>query len=170
MGTYKLFIHTALYFLEIIMATSLIRWLIEGNISSTTTLEFLKETVFAFTLYQLLLLVVFKLKDSIETDALNTIKSVIDKFQVYAEFKMKIPVTLLNEMREKYIDNRKVVLNTKYREILNNLILLTDKYNRDDMSIESFRFILKQESLRLDLGIKITGYYWINSVLLRILK
>lgn len=54
-------------------------------------LEALRNDVFYYTLYQLLLLITFKLNDAAETDALTAIKSIIDKFQVFAEFHRKIP-------------------------------------------------------------------------------
>lgn len=129
-----------------------------------------KEYVFAYTLYQLILLSVFKLKDSIEIDALTAMKYHTDKFQTYVEFSNKIPKEEIELINIKLAQNQKMTLNTKHREYLRNLIQIAKNYNNDLIEKNELRLRLKQESINLDLILKQYGYHWMNSILLRVIK
>lgn len=170
MNTRKLFIHTLVYFTEIIMMTSLIRWLVEGDLRTSNMPELLKEVVFAYTAYQLLLLMTFKLKDSVNVDGLSAVKNQFDRLQIYAEFKMKVPEDVIIEIKERLIDNAANTLN-KYQRVLLNLFLeQTQRYNKEEITSEVYRFMLKQESRAIDAEIKTLGYHWMNCIALRLLK
>ncbi|MEK4509481.1 hypothetical protein [Paenibacillus sp. FSL K6-2524] len=167
----KLTRHVLLYFFEMFLVTTLIVWGINGVISfKVGLLEILRQYVFAYTLYQLILLTIFKIKGSLEVDALTSIKNEVDRFQVFAEFKKQIPNERLVKIRDLLIENKKTVFNNKHRTFLENLLDLVDRYNDKIITNDEFRFILKQESRELEFTTKVVNFYWMNSIFLRLLK
>lgn len=168
----KLWIHTILYCLEIVLATSLINSIFinfELFIPPSNYLEALRNYVFYYTLYQLLLMVTFKLYDAAETDALTALKSVIDKFQVFAEFDREIPQVDLAQLQET-IYSSKITFAKRHRDQLIELLEYLENYNNELISKNDIRGFLKVQSLNIDLKIKTIGYSWMNSILLRIFK
>ncbi|MEC0211367.1 hypothetical protein P4H70_20720 [Paenibacillus ehimensis] len=162
--------HVIIYFIEILFFTSLIRYIIEGKIGISVLIQDAREYVFAFTLYQLILIGVFKIKDSIEIDALNALKNQYDKYQLYAEFKQPIPQSSIDELRAKLINNPKVILKNKYRTQLENLAHYCEMYNENKVDPNLFRLHLKQEARECDSLQKIYAFHWMNSLFLRGLK
>lgn len=132
-------------------------------------LESLRNYVFYYTLYQIILMVTFKLYDAAETDALTAIKSTLDKFQVFAEFHKKFPQVDLIRLQET-IDSSKITFSKKHRQELDELILYLQNYNEGLISKDDIRAYLKIKSINIDLQIKTISYSWMNSILLRISK
>lgn len=167
----KLFTHVLIYFFEIsIVTTSLVYLFADLDYARSNVLSIIKEYVFSYTVYQLLLISVFKLYDSLHIDALSAMRKQIDRIQLYAEYNKKVPEDLLIKIKSEYIDNRKTVLNTGQRNFLLNVMELTKRYNTDVITKDEFRFIMKQESLALDHSQKVYNFHWMNSILLRMFK
>lgn len=168
----KLCIHTILYCLEIILVTCFINSIFinfELFNPPSNYLEALRNYVFYYTLYQLLLMVTFKLYDAAETDALTAIKSAIDKFQVFAEFDRKISKVDLAQLQET-IYSSKITFAKRHRDQLIELLEYLENYNNELISKEDIRGYLKIQSLNIDLKIKTISYSWMNSILLRVIK
>lgn len=168
----KLFLHTALYLFEIILVTFIfnevfIKYALINPPSNY--FEALRNYMFYFSVYQLLLIVTFKLFDSAKIDALNAIKKFVDQSQVLAEFKEKVPEDQINKFHY-MLNSKKVTMNRKLREYGNKILNLILIYNNEEIASDKFRCKLKLESLEIDLMIKEFGYSWINSILLRIFK
>ena len=164
--------HVLIYLIEIISVTTFLNFLIEkyGILdSSGSRLDILRNYVFTYTVYQLVLLVTFKLKDSLDIDAYTSIKNEIDRCQLWAEFDEKIPIEYIHEING-ILDKPGVVYNRKQREYLFNLVRMFQKYNNDKIGAKEFRLYLKQESLQVDYAIKIKSFGWMNSLLLRAIK
>lgn len=159
--------HVLLYSVEILIVTKVIIYFIGSN--SDQLLLTLKDYVFAFTLYQLLLLVTFKLKDSLDVDAYSLIKAFLDRLQLYAEFDKKIPDDAINVSRFE-ANNTANVFTKKQRKEIISIVDLAEKYNKKSITREEFRFTLKESSILLEKDLKIYGFGWMNSVLLRIFK
>ncbi|WDM23498.1 hypothetical protein [Paenibacillus polymyxa] len=168
---HKLFKHLGIYFIEIIFATSLIVWLIEGTIINKRDFsEILRQYVFAYTLYQIILVAAFKFKDSTEIDALTSIKDIVDKFQLYAEFDMKIPEFEIKKIQLALVNNPKVSMKNNHRELVRDIVTNTVSYNESELNKDTFRFSMKQTSREIDTLLKIYSFHWMNSVLLRFSK
>lgn len=168
----KLCIHTIMYCFEIVLVTYLINIAcinLKLFIPPNNYLESLRNYVFYYTLYQLLLMVSFKLYDVAETDALTAIKSTIDKFQVFAEFHRKIPQIDLMHLQET-TNSAKITFSKKHRKELYELIQYLQSYNDDLISKDDIRAYLKIKSINIDLQLKTISYSWMNSILLRIFK
>ncbi|AMQ05233.1 hypothetical protein MKY15_11730 [Sporosarcina sp. FSL K6-1540] len=168
----KMVLHITLYLFEIILVTYLMNiTFLELDLFNPPSnyFEALRNYMFFFSIYQLVLIVTFKLLDSTEVDALNTIKKHIDQSQVFAEFNKEIPDNHKESLLY-LIKSKKVTLNNKYRNFSRRILDLIDGYNKGDLPKDEFRCILKLESLELDLHVKTLGYGWSNSVLLRISK
>ncbi|UAL53504.1 hypothetical protein [Metabacillus dongyingensis] len=164
--------HILLYLIEILTVTTIITWLLSGSETTggdSTLLAVFRNFVFSYTLYQLVLLVTFKLMDSIDTDALTITKNINDKIQLYAEFKKKFPEEDIVKAKA-YIHDSGVSFNNKQREYLLNLLNMVQLYNKNEISQEDFRLHLKIQSVELDTQLKMYGYGWMNSVLLRFIK
>ncbi|UKS27355.1 hypothetical protein LOZ80_39000 [Paenibacillus sp. HWE-109] len=167
--------HLFLYFLEMVIATTTttIRTFLEGSgalLYNSVLINILKDYVFAYTLYQLVLIAAFKLKDSIEIDALTSLKNESDRFQIYAEFKNKIPQAAIDKMKNYLTENPKVMLKNEHRVLFEHLTIAARSYNSDDILPEEFRMRMKQFSREMDHQIKVLGFTWMNSILLRIMK
>jgi hypothetical protein len=102
-------------------------------------LESLRNYVFYFTLYQILLMITFKLY---ETDALSAIKSTIDKFHVFVEFNRKFPQEDLIQLQET-IDSTNITFSKKHRQELKELIQYLQCYNVELISKDDIRAYLK---------------------------
>ena len=168
----KLCIHTTIYCFEIMLVTYLMNIAcINFELFSPPSnyLESLRNYVFYYTLYQIILMVTFKLYDAAETDALTAIKSTLDKFQVFAEFHKKFPQVDLIRLQET-IDSSKITFSKKHRQELDELILYLQNYNEGLISKDDIRAYLKIKSINIDLQIKTISYSWMNSILLRISK
>lgn len=168
----KLCIHSIIYCFEIVLVTYLMNIAcINFELFSPPSnyLESLRNYVFYYTLYQLLLMVTFKLYDAAETDALTAIKSTIDKFQVFAEFQRKIPQLDLISLQETKVST-KITFSKKHRQELEELIHNLQSYNANLVSKDDIRAYLKIQSLNIDLELKTISYNWMNSFLLRIFK
>jgi hypothetical protein len=166
----QIFTHILLYLFEITIVTSLINYLIMGYQSNTDTpLNILRNHIFAYTLYQLLLFVFFKLKDSTEADSLATIKNLADMYQVYAEFDKPIPDEDIDKSKKEF-NSPRVTLSNKHRDIINYVNLLAENYNSDKLDTKEFRMQLKQISRDADFQAKMFNLSWMNSLLLRMFK
>lgn len=159
--------HILLYLIEILTVTKIIIYFIGTN--SETLLSIFRDYIFAYTIYQLLLLVTFKLKDSLDIDAFTSIKTLIDRLQLYGEFNEKIPTALISTIKEEGQKSGNV-FNKKQRNELTQIASLAEQYNSGKISREKFRFILKEKSLQVDIELKIYSYGWMNSILLRMFK
>ncbi|OMD81169.1 MULTISPECIES: hypothetical protein [Paenibacillus] len=164
-------IHIVVYFIEIVLFTSLIIWIIEGlNFNNRSFIDIIKQYVFAYTLYQLIIIAIFKFKDSVEIDALTSIKSLIDKFQIYAEFNIEIPESNIEDVRVKLLENDKVTMKNEHKVLVGEIIKQVEKYKKGDIGRDYFRFIMKQESREVETKLKIFSFHWMNSIFLRVLK
>ncbi|MGH1144281.1 hypothetical protein [Bacillus pseudomycoides] len=164
--------HVLLYLIEIITATTIITYFIEKFEAISTNLSLLavlRNYVFSYTIYQLFLLITFKLKDSLDVDAYTAIKNLIDKYQIFAEFDKKIPDEDLKEVNEK-VNNSRMVFNKEQRIYTQKILTMVEAYNSGKIDVKDFRFALKQESREIDIQTKIISYGWMNSILLRIFK
>ena len=159
--------HILVYIIEVLFVTKLITNFIGTN--NDTLLNVFKDYVFAYTLYQLFLLVTFKLKDSLDIDAFTAIKTIIDRIQLYGEYDKKVPEELIKSITEDGQAHGNV-FNENQRNELMKIGQLAGFYNKGKISKEEFRFILKDNSLRLDKELKIYSYGWMNSILLRLFK
>ena len=159
--------HILLYLFEIVSVTTLLTWLITDNTSSFLIL--LRNYVFSYTLYQLILLVTFKLIDSLNTDAWTSIKKLNDQAQVFAEFKRKFPEDKYNESR-KIVTDTKISFNAEQRLYLQSLLDMIHAFNNEEIDIETYRCYLKLQSIELDNELKMLNYGWMNSILLRLFK
>ncbi|WP_231398823.1 hypothetical protein [Bacillus sp. 95MFCvi2.1] len=158
--------------IEIITATTIITYFIEKFEAISTNLSLLavlRNYVFSYTIYQLFLLITFKLKDSLDVDAYTAIKNLIDKYQIFAEFDKKIPDEDLKEVNEK-VNNSRMVFNKEQRIYTQKILTMVEAYNSGKIDVKDFRFALKQESREIDIQTKIISYGWMNSILLRMLK
>lgn len=164
--------HVLLYLIEIITVTTIFNYYMgkyEGVSNNSSLINTLKNYVFGYTVYQLILLVTFKLKDSLDIDAYTSMKNEIDRCQLWAEFKKKVPDEYIEKTSG--IVNRKDVVYTKeQRDVLNEKLGMARLYNKEEISVEDFRLYLKQQSMQMDLSAKIIGFGWMNSVLLRWFK
>lgn len=121
-----------MYFIEIVLFTSLIIWIIEGlNFNNRSFIDIIKQYVFAYTLYQLIIIAIFKFKDSVEIDALTSIKSLIDKFQIYAEFNIEIPESNIEDVRVKLLENDKVTMKNEHKVLVGEIIKQVEKYKKE---------------------------------------
>ncbi|MGD6876144.1 hypothetical protein [Bacillus sp. OG2] len=164
--------HVLLYLIEILTVTTIFNYFIgryEGTVNNATLLNTLKNYVFGYTVYQLFLLVTFKLKDSLDIDSFNSIKGEIDRMQLFAEFKRELPYNYIEGLSEK-VNSTALVYNEEQRSHFNKIIDMARLYDKGDATAEEFRFYLKYQSLQLDLSTKIISYGWMNSVLLRWFK
>lgn len=164
--------HSLLYLLEILIVTSFIVnflfqkvdfFIFEGFLQ----LEILRDYVFAYTLYQLFLLMTFKLKDSIDVDANTAVKIMVDKLQLYGEFDKDVPSDVLDGYNEAI---KTVFFNEDQQKLTETIHHLASGYNDKTISKEDYRMALKSISLDLDMSIKISSYGWMQSILLRIFK
>ncbi|MDF9763725.1 hypothetical protein OKW24_005636 [Peribacillus simplex] len=161
--------HTILYLFEILVVTFLInKWFLDIG-EDLSSIDTLKNYVFAYTIYQLFLLITFKLKDSLDIDAYTSLKYLIDMYQLYGEFNEKIPENLIAKVKDGANDLG-IVYNAKVLKEVKTLENLARDYNSDKISTEMFRFYLKQRSINIDLGTKTVSYAWMNSVLIRWVK
>lgn len=168
----KLFLHTALYLFEIILVTFIFNEVFIKYALITPPsnyFEALRNYMFYFSVYQLLLIVTFKLFDSAKIDTLNAIKKFVDQSQVLAEFKEKVPENQIDKFRY-MLNSKQVTMDRKLRAYGDNILNLILMYNNQKIAIDKFRCALKLESLEIDLMVKEFGYSWINSILLRIFK
>jgi hypothetical protein len=162
--------HVLLYLLEITIVTSSINYFIEGYQTDTDTpMNILRNHLFAYTIYQLLLFVFFKLKDSTEIDSLATVKNLSDMYQIYAEFNKPIPPEII-EKYQNSLSSNKVTMSKKHREYIDYINILADSYNRSILDGSELRMELKQISRNADFETKILNYSWMNSILLRSFK
>lgn len=169
----KLCVHIFIYCFEIMSVCYLMNLAcinFELFSSPSNYLEALRNYVFYYTLYQLILTVTFKLYDAAETDALTAIKSTLDKLQVFFEFKKKS--LILQEIQEiqENIDSTEITFSNKHRLILQELIQNLQSYNSGLILEEDIRLYLKSQSLKIDLQLKAISFSWMNSILLRIGK
>lgn len=161
--------HTVLYLFEILVVTFLINKWVLGVGEDLSSIDTLKNYVFAYTVYQLFLLITFKLKDSLDIDAYTSLKYLIDMYQLYGEFDEKVPENLIAKVKDGANDLG-IVYNAKARKEVKRLEELVQDYNSDKISTKMFRFYLKQRSIHIDLEAKIASYAWMNSVLIRWVK
>ena len=164
--------HVLLYMIEIISVTTFLNFIIKKyeivSIDSSL-LNTLKNYVFAYTVYQLLLLVTFKLKDSLNGDAYTSMKNEIDRCQIWAEFGKKIPDEYIEKFG-KIISTPGVAYNKKQRDYFNKILRVIEKYNSNEIIVTDFRCYLKQQSIQFDYEIKLINFSWMNSILLRFTK
>lgn len=161
--------HTVLYLFEILVVTFLINKWFLGVGEDLSSIDTLKNYVFAYTVYQLFLLITFKLKDSLDIDAYTSLKYLIDMYQLYGEFDEKVPENLIAKVKDGANDLG-IVYNAKARKEVKRLEELVQDYNSDKISTKMFRFYLKQRSIHIDLEAKTASYAWMNSVLIRWVK
>lgn len=169
--TLELATNSLLYLLEILIVTSIIVSFLFHTASffavgDLLQLVVLRDYVFAYTLYQLLLLITFKLKDSIDIDANNALKNMVDKLQLFGEFDRDIPSDVLDGYNGAI---KTVFFNEDQHKLIETINHLASEYNKT-ISKEEYRMALKSISLDLDMSIKISSYGWMQSILLRILK
>jgi len=164
----KLTRHIIIYFIEMIIVTTMIVFIF-GDIdySKSSLLAILKEYVFAFTFYQLVLISVFKLKDSLILDGLTFVKNVADQLQLFAEFNKKVPESVMQDIQK---TQEKAVMKEEHRKCIMNLITLAENYNNDTIDREHFRLKMKQSASDVDFRMKLYSFHWMNSALLRIGK
>lgn len=164
--------HVLLYLIEIITVTTIFNFYMEkyeGVSNNSTLLNTLKNYVFGYTVYQLILLVTFKLKDSLDIDAYTSIKNEIDRCQLWAEFKKDVPSEYI-EMMSDIVNKKGLVYTKEQRDYINEMLDKARLYNDKKLKVEDFRLYLKQQSMKMDLSAKIIGFGWMNSVLLRWFK
>ncbi|MEC1155656.1 hypothetical protein [Cytobacillus horneckiae] len=162
--------HILVFIFEIITITTIINLLISGSSNETDSfLNILRNHIFAYTLYQLLLFVFFKLKDSLYQDGLAAVKNVSDKIQIHAEFEEQVPLELIDKFRE-YYDKNNVTLPKKHKQIINVILDNAILYNNKEINTQNLRFNLKLISQEMEHESKIFSFSWMNSILLRIAK
>lgn len=163
--------NSLVYLLEIQLVTSIIVNLLFNHdtflsFENLFQLVVLRDYVFAYTLYQLILLVSFKIKDSIDIDANNALKSIVDRFQLFGEFDKEVPTDVVERYRR---EMNEVFFNDEQQELIEKIFILVSDYNKTRQKDE-YRLALKSISIDIDMQIKISNYGWMQSVFLRILK
>lgn len=164
--------HIVYYVFEIVLVTTLIVKLFnfgQPQSDDVTVLASFKDYVFAYTIYQLSLLVTFKLKDSLVVDYYTSVKYLVDSVQLYAEFDLKIPDEDIEMLSEVFFD-KTVSLDDSERMKCEQIIKFMNDYNEQSITKEYFRYCMKQMSLDIDMKLKMLSYAWMNSLLLRWLK
>ncbi|PJN48802.1 hypothetical protein PAEAM_56640 [Paenibacillus sp. GM1FR] len=157
--------HYMLFFVEIIISSMLINLLI-GGFKDNTILSFFKDFIFSYSIYQLVLLTVFKLKDSTTTDTFTAMKNYLDNHLLHLEFGRPLsPGISLNG--NKISDGCR---NKNHRLIWVNLIKLEKMYSRGLLRGDDYKFTLKKVAIDIEHQSKINNFFWMNSILLRIIK
>ncbi|MBR8644254.1 hypothetical protein KEH51_05220 [[Brevibacterium] frigoritolerans] len=95
----QFYTHTFVYLLEVLIVTKVITYFI-GTTGNQPLFTTFKDYVFAYTLYQLFLLITFKLSDSLVVDGYTSIKTLLDRLQLYGEFDEKVPEELTDKIKK----------------------------------------------------------------------
>ncbi|MBL4978794.1 hypothetical protein [Bacillus halotolerans] len=128
-----------------------------------------RDFVFAYTVYQLFLLVTFKLVDSLKDDGFNSIKGIISTVELYKGLNMAIPISYLDKWFEKK-ENPMYTLTKQQREIINTLVKYAHAYNRGIVTKDQLTLKLKLLSIFVENELNCLKFGWMNSILLRIFK
>lgn len=151
--------------MEIIISSILINLLI-GGFKDNTALSFFKDFVFSYSIYQLVLLTIFKLKDSTTTDTLSAMKKYIDTHLLHIEFERPMSPEISLNANKAYQGCR----NKKHRLRWINLLKLERMYYRGLLRGDDFKFTLKKAAIEIEHESKINNFFWMNSILLRVTK
>ncbi|CAM4124695.1 hypothetical protein SAEN111111_10135 [Saccharibacillus endophyticus] len=157
--------HYLLYFFEIVASSMLINYVI-GGFKEESTLVLLKDFIFSYTVYQLILLTFFKIKDSTDTDTLNAMKVYLDTLLLYLEFDKENHPQLIESAKLAQGSCR----NKKHVRLWAQIIESQEAYAKKILKDEDYKFYLKNIILKVENENKTINFFWMNSLLLRIFK
>lgn len=157
--------HYLLFLFEIIISTMLINLLI-GGFQEESVLGFFKDFLFSYSVYQLILMTLFKLKDSTEIDEINSIKNYIDYLLLHLEFEKEVP----KQIREIAEEASECCRNKKQIKKWARVFEMEEMHRGDLLSDNDFRFRLKGLIIEIEHEAKIINFFWMNSIILRMIK
>lgn len=162
-------VHTTLYLIEAITATTILIYLFGISEEKLNFFEIFRNYVFSFTVYNGLLYFTFRMHDTLVLDSLTALRTRLERYMIHIEFEKIIPDELLKQDK-KDISNEGVSFRQKDREELKQIINSCNKYNLGKMKPNDLRFILKKKIAAIDHDIKCYGFTWMNSIFLRMFK
>ncbi|MCY8328882.1 hypothetical protein MOC47_08480 [Bacillus spizizenii] len=162
-------VHTTLYLIEAITATTILIYLFGISEEKLNFFEIFRNYVFSFTVYNGLLYFTFRMHDTLVLDSLTALRTRLERYMIHTEFEKIIPDELLKQDK-KDISNEGVSFRQKDREELKQIINSCNKYNLGKMKPNDLRFILKKKIAAIDHDIKCYGFTWMNSIFLRMFK
>ncbi|MFT0803260.1 hypothetical protein VSK91_19665 [Bacillus swezeyi] len=162
-------VSTVLYLIEAVCATTGLIYLFGVSDEQLNFFEIFRNYVFCFAVYNGLLYFTLRMHDSLVIDSFSTMKTKIEIYIIHAEFKRKIPEDLLKRDIEEVL-NVGISFTKRNRVELQQIVEMCHLYNEGKIDADELKFWLKQKITMIDHEIKLYGFTWMNSILLRIFR
>jgi hypothetical protein len=175
----QLFIQVILYLIEITVAVGILSYLltsIEQKSFSISEWKYgknyfkvIERLIFSLSLYQGILYLLLKLKNSADQDSFTALKYHIDELILFFEAGINPPQDMLKELNDR-VTIKNGMYNNISREKGIAIIENIEQFFEGKISREELMLMLRRYSRYFENQINVTNFTWMNSILLRLLK